>query len=65
MNPFRVDNEIGEDKFVVMYAGNIGLSQGLEIILGAAERLRHEGSIAFVIVGGGSSLMTSLRGHKL
>ena len=32
-----------------MHMGNIRVVLGSEIILGAAERLRHEGSIAFVI----------------
>ncbi len=41
--------------FVVGYAGNIGISQGLEIALKAARRLRDEagGRIVFVIVGEG------------
>jgi colanic acid biosynthesis glycosyl transferase WcaI len=56
MNPFRTDNGIAEEKFVVMYAGNIGLSQGLEIVLDAADRLRSDNDVAFVLVGGGSSL---------
>jgi putative colanic acid biosynthesis glycosyltransferase WcaI len=55
MNSFRSDNGIGEEKFVVMYAGNIGLSQGLEIVLDAADRLRSEYDLAFVLVGGGAS----------
>jgi colanic acid biosynthesis glycosyl transferase WcaI len=56
MNRVRSDNGIAEETFVVMYAGNIGLSQGLEVVLGAAERLRSEPDIAFVLVGGGASL---------
>ena len=56
MNSFRVRNGIDDKAFVVMYAGNMGLSQGLEIILDAAERLRSDDGIAFVMVGGGASL---------
>jgi colanic acid biosynthesis glycosyl transferase WcaI len=41
------------DKFVVLYAGNIGLSQGLEVILDAAERLKDRSEIIFLIVGQG------------
>jgi glycosyltransferase involved in cell wall biosynthesis len=40
--------------FVVMHAGNIGLSQHLDILLEAAERLRAYDDIRFVIVGDGS-----------
>ena len=42
------------DKFVVTYAGNIGKPQGLEIVIGAAEALRDDTSILFVVVGDGS-----------
>jgi colanic acid biosynthesis glycosyl transferase WcaI len=41
------------DKFVVMYAGNLGLSQGLEHVLSAAEILCGQEDIRFVIVGDG------------
>jgi colanic acid biosynthesis glycosyl transferase WcaI len=42
------------DRFVVLHAGNIGLSQNLEIILHAAEQLRDRPDIMFVLVGEGS-----------
>ena len=42
------------DRFVVLHAGNIGLSQNLEIILHAAEQLRDHPDIVFVLVGEGS-----------
>jgi colanic acid biosynthesis glycosyl transferase WcaI len=41
-------------KFVVMYAGNIGLSQGLECVLEAAELLLDHRDILFVLVGDGA-----------
>lgn len=40
-------------KFVVMYAGNIGLTSCLEDVLGAADILREQTDIQFVIVGEG------------
>lgn len=43
------------DKFVVLYAGNIGLSQGLEVILDAADELRDRRDIFFLVVGQGSN----------
>lgn len=41
-------------KFVVLYAGNMGLSQGLEVILDAAEQLRGEPDVLFLMVGQGA-----------
>jgi colanic acid biosynthesis glycosyl transferase WcaI len=42
------------DRFVVMHAGNIGLSQNLDVLLDAAEILRGHDGIRFVFVGDGS-----------
>ncbi len=42
------------EKFVALYAGNVGLSQGLEVILDAAEQLQARQDILFLIVGHGS-----------
>ncbi len=41
-------------KFLAVYAGNFGASQGAEIIIKAAEILRGEPDVHFVIFGGGS-----------
>ncbi len=43
------------DKFVVMYAGNLGLSQGLEHVIAAADLLKEQDDIQFVFVGDGAS----------
>lgn len=40
-------------KFVALYAGIIGLAQGLEIILKAAERLQDQKDLGFVLLGEG------------
>jgi colanic acid biosynthesis glycosyl transferase WcaI len=40
-----------EDKFVVLYSGNIALTQGLETAIEAARCLQHVPDIIFVIVG--------------
>ncbi len=40
---------------VVMYAGNVGLSQSLELMIAAAEAFAGTPDVAFVINGGGSS----------
>src|SRR5688572_22787255 len=42
------------DRFVVMHAGNIGLSQNLDVVLEAAARLAAHDGIRFVFVGDGS-----------
>jgi colanic acid biosynthesis glycosyl transferase WcaI len=40
-----------EDQFVVLYSGNIGLTQGLETVIEAAALLQDIATIKFVIVG--------------
>jgi colanic acid biosynthesis glycosyl transferase WcaI len=42
-----------DGRFVVMYAGNIGLTSCLEDVIDAAEILKHQPGIQFVIVGEG------------
>lgn len=58
-NAFRQCHRL-QDKFVVMYSGNIALTQGLETVIQAADRLRHIPEIAFVIIGEAQAL-SSLR----
>jgi glycosyltransferase involved in cell wall biosynthesis len=40
-------------KFVVGYSGNLGRAHDFETVLGAAERLRNEPRIVFLMIGGG------------
>lgn len=49
-NNFRNIHNL-EGKFVVLYSGNIALTQGLETVVKAAAKLREITDIAFVIVG--------------
>ena len=49
-NAFRKAHGL-EGKFVIMYSGNIALTQGLETVVEAAARLQQHPDIAFVIVG--------------
>ena len=44
------------NKFVVMHSGNVGLSQNLETLIGAAERLTAYPDVVIVIVGHGARL---------
>jgi glycosyltransferase involved in cell wall biosynthesis len=39
--------------FVVLFAGNIGVAQGLDVLLGAAERLRQVEDLHWVVLGDG------------
>jgi colanic acid biosynthesis glycosyl transferase WcaI len=43
-----------EEKFVVLFAGNMGFSQGLETVLDAANLLKGYSRIEFLMVGNGS-----------
>jgi colanic acid biosynthesis glycosyl transferase WcaI len=43
-----------EGRRVVMYAGNVGLSQSLDLVLDAARKLADRTDLVFVINGGGS-----------
>jgi len=53
-NPFS-DRHSLTGKTVIMYGGNVGLSQGLEILLEAASILQNHKGLVFLIVGEGAS----------
>jgi colanic acid biosynthesis glycosyl transferase WcaI len=58
LRPLGRDNEFSRnhglgDRFVVCYAGNMGLAQGLELLVDAAETLRNDPTIVFLMVGNG------------
>ncbi len=53
-NSYRSDHGLG-DRTVVMYAGNVGFSQPLDLMLEAARELRERDDVVFVINGGGSA----------
>ena len=42
------------DRFVLMHSGNVGLSQNLEVLIEAADRLRAKERLTIAIVGDGS-----------
>jgi colanic acid biosynthesis glycosyl transferase WcaI len=66
-NQFRNQHLLNE-KFVVLYAGNLGLTSSLEEVISAAELLSAEANICFVIVGEGlkkSILKQMARRQKL
>ncbi len=53
-NSFSAEHQLN-DYFVVMYAGNIGLSQGLETLLAAADQLQDLPDLRILIVGNGAA----------
>ncbi|MCP4435877.1 MAG: glycosyltransferase family 4 protein [Actinomycetia bacterium] len=61
---YRTEYRLG-DHTVVMYAGNVGMSQSLDLVVEAARRFAGRPDVLFVINGGGSAqadLMASAEG---
>ncbi|HSJ30956.1 MAG TPA: glycosyltransferase family 4 protein [Longimicrobiales bacterium] len=52
-NPFARAHGL-EDSFVVLYSGNLGLTQDFESVLAAADQLAELADVRFVIVGDGA-----------
>lgn len=50
---WRIENGFKETDILFLYAGIIGLAQGLEVILFAAEKLKEQSSIKFILLGNG------------
>ncbi|MDX8288966.1 glycosyltransferase family 4 protein [Metabacillus indicus] len=49
-----VKKELGiENQFLVLYTGNIGAAQGLQTVIDAADKLKHDPSICFLFIGEG------------
>jgi len=52
-NEFRTKNKLG-NRFVVLYAGNIGMKQGLDVVLEMALKTAGNKNIIYVIAGDGA-----------
>lgn len=52
-NPFYSEFGLDSEKFRVVYAGNLGNAQNIDVILNAARRLKENEQIEFVIFGSG------------
>lgn len=51
----KIRSEYGlEDQFLILYAGNMGIAQGLQTVLEAAHKLKSVASITFVLIGEGA-----------
>lgn len=53
-NPLFDELGLDRDKFYVTYAGNLGNSQNVDILLSCAEELKDNKDICFVVLGDGS-----------
>ena len=59
IHPIKKENDFSlkhglSTAFVVLYAGNVGLTQGLEILIGVATELAADENIQFLVVGDGA-----------
>ena len=54
------------DKFIIAYAGNLGVKQGVDIILYLAEKTRHNTDIHYFIIGEGADKerLMNIASHK-
>ena len=53
MSPLRAEWELGENDIVVLYSGNMGEKQGLEILVEVALKLKYKPEIVFILCGEG------------
>jgi glycosyltransferase involved in cell wall biosynthesis len=66
--PIRVNETSLAGRKVFVYAGNMGIAQGMDILLGLAEQLRGRTDVGFLFVGRGSDaarLKGSAKDRKL
>lgn len=52
-NTFAIKHSL-QDKFVVMYSGNMGMTHSVDVLVEVASRLKSVDSIHFLFVGGGA-----------
>ncbi len=55
-NPVRQKLKLPQDALIVLYAGNMGHKQGIEVVLDAARGLADHPRLHFVLVGAGAAL---------
>ncbi len=67
-NPLFDQYHLSRDKFYVAYSGNIGLTQNMELLVKAAEKLKSNEDIGFILVGDGAyrqELESLIEQHEL
>jgi colanic acid biosynthesis glycosyl transferase WcaI len=55
---FRTKHGLSTNDFLAIYAGNLGVKQGLQLLVAAAKRLRGESNIRIIIAGDGAARET-------
>jgi colanic acid biosynthesis glycosyl transferase WcaI len=61
-NAFRAELELSSSDFVVLYAGNIGAKQALDVVVDAARQLAGTPRVHFVIAGDGPEKQRLMQG---
>jgi len=51
-NPFVREHNL-ENKFIVLYSGNMGKTHNVQVLVECAKRLRNEEKVHFLLIGGG------------
>lgn len=67
-NPLFEEFGISKDKFRIVYAGNLGNAQNIQVLVDAAERLKDHPDIQFLIFGSGGledDIRNEIAGKKL
>lgn len=54
--PIRLDETVLAGRQVFVYAGNMGVAQGMDIVLDLAEQLLRQSNVGFLLVGRGSEV---------
>lgn len=65
--PFNIVNQIPRDKFIICYAGTLGLANAMEFFIEASVLLKNDFSIHFLCVGDGylkSDLQSIVNGNS-
>ena len=57
-NPFVIEHKL-QDKFIIMYSGNLGKTHNIEILISLAEMLKDESS--YILIIGGGTQFTSIQ----
>lgn len=52
-NPFLTDLDL-QDKFIVLYSGNMGMTHDIDIMVDVADRLRENDRLRFLFIGEGA-----------
>ena len=52
-NPFLIEHGIN-DKFIVLYSGNMGMTHDIDIIVDVADKLKDNDNIRFLFIGEGA-----------